>query len=106
MIRVDRQSWPNAVPNGYDYHDPKHEWYNGAKSTGEPYLSEPFFDIGRSNKNLVSVSKPVYDERGALIGVAGADVPLDRMRTIVADVVLRSQPSGATAKPDSRRAGE
>src|SRR5882672_6830714 len=63
MIRVDRQSWPHLVPVGYDYHDPKREWYSGAKSTGEPYISEPFFDTGRSNIHLVSVSKPVYDER-------------------------------------------
>lgn len=96
MIRVDRQSWPQAVPVGYDYHDPKREWYNGAKSTGEPYISEPFFDAGRSKINLVSVSKPVYDERGGLIGVAGADIPLERMRTIVADIRLPS-----AAKPES-----
>src|SRR5437667_221061 len=78
-----------AAPVRYDYHDPEREWYRGAKSTGEPYLSEPFFDVGRSNGPLVSISKPVYDERGGLIGVAGADVPLDRMRTIVANIRLR-----------------
>jgi PAS domain S-box-containing protein len=104
MIRVDRQSWPKAVPVGYDYHDPKREWYNGAKSTGEPYISEPFFDAVRSNMNLVSVSKPVYDERGGLIGVAGADIPLERMRTIVADIRLRT---AAAPQPGMRReAGE
>ena len=106
MIRVDRQSWPNSVPAAYDYHDAKREWYTGAKSTGEAYLSEPFFDVGRSNKNLVSVSKPVYDERGGLIGVAGADIPLERMRTIVAGARFRSDPPAVTAGPDSRRSGE
>src|SRR5262245_28287902 len=71
MIRVDRQSWPNATSTNYDFHDPKREWYSGPKSTGEAYISEPFFDAAGSKINLVSVSKPVYDERGALIGVAG-----------------------------------
>ena len=89
MIRVDRQSWPNAAVLGYDYHDPKREWYSGAKSTGEPYISEPFFDAIRSKMTLVSISKPVYDERGGLIGVAGADIPIERMRTIVANIRLR-----------------
>src|SRR5262249_15147819 len=93
MIRVDRQSWPNPSHVSYDYTDPKWEWYIGAKSTGEPYLSEPYFDVGRSNINLISVSKPVYDERGALTGVAGADIPLEQMRTIVAHIQLRSEPT-------------
>jgi len=104
MIRVDRQSWPNAAPVDYDYHDLKREWYHGAKSTGEPYISEPFFDTGRSNINLVSVSRPVYDERGGLIGVAGADIPEERMRTIVAEIRLRSV---AAPQPGMQReAGE
>src|SRR5439155_7279608 len=89
LIRVDRQSYPHAAPVGYDFHDPKHEWYSGPKSTGEAYLSEPFLDAG-SSKILISISKPVYDERGGLLGVAGADIPVDRMRTIVAKVRLRS----------------
>src|SRR5262249_46811358 len=60
MLRVDRQSWPRASPVGYDYHDPKYEWYSGPRSTGEAYISEPFFfDTAGSKIILVSVSKPV-----------------------------------------------
>src|SRR5437867_2499277 len=89
MIRVDRQSWPGATRVNYDYHDPKREWYSGPKRTGEAYISEPFFDAAGSRIDLVSISKPVYDERGGLIGVAGADIPLERMRTVVANIRLR-----------------
>jgi PAS domain S-box-containing protein len=99
LIRVDRQSWPNAAPINYDYHDPKREWYGGPKSTGEAYLSEPFFDAG-SSKNLISISKPVYDERGGLIGVAGADIPLDRTLVIVADMKLRAAPVGNVSREE------
>ena len=106
MIRVDRQSWPDAAPVGYDYHDPKREWYQGAKNSKEAHVSEPFFDAGRSNIKLVSVSKPVYDDHGGLIGVAGADIPLDRMRVLVAHVQLQSESAskdGGQATPGASR---
>src|SRR5712692_2640584 len=81
LLRGDRQSFPHAAPVSYDYHEPAREWYSGPKSTGEAYLSEPFLDTGRSNMRLVSISRPVYDERGALIGVAGADIPVAHLET-------------------------
>src|SRR6185503_4759001 len=92
LIRVDRQSYPNAAPIAYDYHDPKREWYSGPKNTGEAYISEPFLDPG-SSKILISVSKPVFDQRGGLLGVAGADIPVDSLRPIVANFRLRSSPA-------------
>ncbi|HTM51079.1 MAG TPA: ATP-binding protein, partial [Bryobacteraceae bacterium] len=98
LIRVDRQSWPNAAPVAYDYHESKYEWYSGPKSTGEAYISEPFLDPG-SSKVLISISKPVYDERGGLLGVAGADIPVDRMRTIVVNIRLRPTVADSS-KPD------
>ncbi|MBK9167680.1 MAG: response regulator [Bryobacterales bacterium] len=88
-LRVDRLSAPRAVEANYDFHQPAYEWYNGPKQTGESYISEPFFDARRPDATLVSVSRPVYDERGGLLGVAGTDVPLDRLRTIVAGIRLR-----------------
>jgi PAS domain S-box-containing protein len=95
MIRVDRQSGPRGVPASYDYHDPKREWYSGPKSTGEAYLSEPFFDVGRSNMRLVSISQPVFDERGGLIGVAGADIPLSHLETIITKFQFGAKPEVA-----------
>src|ERR1700680_385049 len=107
MIRVDRQSGKRAVPTSYDYHDPKREWYSGPKSTGEAYLSEPFFDVGRSNMRLVSISQPVYDERGGLIGVAGADIPLSHLETIITKFQFGSKPeSPKEINKDPRRNGE
>jgi PAS domain S-box-containing protein len=99
LIRVDRQSWPHAVSAKSEYHSGK-EWYEGPRQTGEAYISEPFFDAGGSKAMLVSVSKPVYDERGGLLGVAGADIPLDRMQTFVANIRLRSEPSSANGSLD------
>ncbi len=105
LLRVDRQSFPRAAPVSYDYHQPAREWYSGPKSTGEAYLSEPFLDAG-SSKTLISISKPVYDERGGLLGVAGADIPVDRMRTIVANANFRLRSSPADADKQDRRLGE
>jgi PAS domain S-box-containing protein len=107
MIRVDRQSGRHAVPASYDYHDSRREWYSGPKSTGEAYLSEPFFDVGRSNMRLVSISQAVYDERGGLIGVAGADIPLAHLETIITKFQFGSKPAEAKQdNKDSRRTGE
>jgi PAS domain S-box-containing protein len=102
IIRVDRQSLPRAVPASYDYHDSKREWYSGPKSTGEPYLSEPFFDVG-SNVRLVSISQPVYDEHGGLIGVAGADIPLAHLETIIKKFRFRATQAVAKGDKDPRR---
>ena len=33
MPWVDRKSWPNRVTLGYDFHDPKWEWYVGTKTS-------------------------------------------------------------------------
>ncbi|MFN0169023.1 MAG: response regulator [Bryobacteraceae bacterium] len=87
MVRVDRQSWPKPVAAAVDFHDK--EWYTGPKQSGEIQIGEPFFDGGRSNQMLVSVSKPVYDTQGGLLGVAGVDLPLERIRTFVANLRFR-----------------
>ncbi len=91
---VDRKSWPDAVPVGYDYHDPKWDWYGGPKRTGQLHVTEPYHDEGSSDITMISVSVPIFDDYGGVIGVAGADVALDQLRTLVNQLHLRRQGGG------------
>ncbi|MGH9719399.1 MAG: PAS domain S-box protein, partial [Bryobacteraceae bacterium] len=88
MPWVDRKSFPGAVKLSYDFHDPKWEWYNGPKRTGELYVTEPYFDEGGSNITMVSVTYPLHDG-GEFIGVAGTDISLDQIRAIVKRLHIR-----------------
>ncbi len=83
MPWVDRKSWPNTTRVQYDYHDPKQEWYNGPKSTGAFYVTEPYYDEGGSEITMVSLTVPVFDSASNFVGVAGADLALDRIRQMV-----------------------
>jgi signal transduction histidine kinase/CheY-like chemotaxis protein len=92
MPWVDRRSWPAPAHLHYDFHDAKQEWYNGPKRTGRLYVTEPYYDEGGSDITMVSVTLPVLDEQGGLIGVAGADIALDRLGAMVHQLHLRHAP--------------
>ncbi len=83
MPWVDRKSWPNQVTLGYDYHDPKWEWYVGPKTTRTFYITEPYFDDGGSEITMVTLSVPMFDAGSNFLGVATTDLALDRLRAMV-----------------------
>jgi signal transduction histidine kinase len=91
MPWVDRRSWPGPAQIAYDYHDPKQDWYNGAKRSGKLHVTEPYYDDGGSNITMLSVTVPIYDDYGGLIGVAGADLALDRLRATIRDLHLLTE---------------
>ena len=95
MPWVDRKSWPKRTRVNYDYHDPKQEWYNGAKRTRAFYVTEPYFDAGGSDITMVSLTVPVFDAASNFVGVAGADLALDRVRGMLRSARLsRAMESG------------
>ena len=85
MRWVDRHSQPQSVAASRDR---SLEWYSGPVSTGNLHVSEPFFDAG-SHTQLVSVSQPLYDAAGKLLGVAGADLSLDTLKAITSQLRFR-----------------
>ena len=85
---VDRRSMPGPVQPKYDYHQT--EWYQGAKQSGNLFISEPYFDRGGSNITMVSVAKPFVNANGDLLGVAGVDVSLDLIRVFASYLHLRN----------------
>jgi PAS domain S-box-containing protein len=89
MPWVDRKSWPKQVKLDYDYHDPKWEWYQGPKTTGKFYVTEPYFDEGGSEITMVTLSVPMFDAASNFFGVATVDLALDRLRGMVRTARLR-----------------
>ena len=73
MPWVDRKSWPNKTRVGYDYHDPKQEWYSATKSARTFRVTEPYFDEGGSEITMVTYAVPMFDAASDFIGVATAD---------------------------------
>ncbi len=90
---VDRKSWPNAAHLKYDFHDESQDWYRGAKESKGLHVTQPYFDAGGSDIDMVSITKPVYSAKGTFLGVAGVDVALDEMRKIVRKIHIRNYES-------------
>ncbi|HET6406798.1 MAG TPA: cache domain-containing protein, partial [Chthoniobacteraceae bacterium] len=89
MPWVDRKSWPNKTRVGYDYHAPDQEWYAATKSTGTVRVTEPYYDEGGSGITMVTYAVPMFDAASKFIGVATADLALDRIRAMVRAARLR-----------------
>jgi hypothetical protein len=68
--------WDPTSPTFYDY--PKLEWFREPTTRLEPWTAGPFFDGGATNLHIVTISAPVI-VRGAPIGVAAADIRVDRL---------------------------
>ena len=102
MLWVDRNSAPNALRPVGGPRDRAKEWYAGAKSSGKLYVSEPYFDAGGSDTEIVSVTKPFYTQEGEFAGVAGADLSLDLIRTIVSSVQFREDEQAVQGQPGTQ----
>jgi PAS domain S-box-containing protein len=82
---------------GYDYHDPKQEWYSNTRTSRTFCVTEPYFDEGGSEITMVTVAVPMFDGSSNFIGVATADLSLDRIRLMVrAARLTRAAQSGRT----------
>src|SRR5262249_43647920 len=64
MIWVDRNSMPEGLHPKGGYRDRDLPWYAEPKRTGKLYISEPYFDKGGSNTEIVSVTQPFTDADG------------------------------------------
>ncbi|MDZ4802477.1 MAG: response regulator [Bryobacteraceae bacterium] len=85
---VTRESSPVAVEG--QTKDSRAEWYEAAVRDHRLHVSDAYFDR-ESESPVVSVTRPVYDDSEALIGVAGADLSLDYLRAIAGFLKFRSK---------------
>ncbi len=63
----------------YDYLNPNAkgmEWYHQPLQADKQYLTKPYLDTGANNQMLVSITIPVKDSKGQVLGVAGGDISL------------------------------
>src|SRR5665213_228422 len=91
MPWVDRNSFPKALKPRAGPRDRSKEWYAGAERSRQMYISEPYFDAGGSEAEIVSVTLPFYTADGKFGGVAGADLSLDLIRAIVTSLRFRPE---------------
>ena len=59
------------------------EYYKQIKSSGKPYVMEPYLYQLRGTEDImmISIIAPVYDANGDFLGVAGCDVALNDMQS-------------------------
>ena len=83
LLAFHRKYWPAQTPLEYDYRAPGQEWYQGAKSSQALFFSEPYFDEGAGNASMVSLTIPVIGKDKEFLGVAGADLDLEEVQSMV-----------------------
>ena len=99
MPWVDRNSFPEVLKPRAGPRDRSKEWYAGAERTKQMYISEPYFDAGGSEAEIVSVTLPFYTTDGKFGGVAGADLSLDLIRAIVTSLRFRPDKQSNAKEP-------
>lgn len=89
-IAYEAVAYPDPDSSGYLFE--KHEdafdtyekeYYRQIKSTGEPYLMEPYvYELMGKEIMMISVIAPIRDTNGNFMGVAGMDVALDDIQSM------------------------
>jgi len=102
FVPGQKYNWPGYIrKNGklvpldidfaeYDYlnpTDPIMDWYHGALKDKGIHITEPYFDEGATNSWTLSVTTPVYNPGGKLIGVIGGDLALKESEALAARMV-------------------
>jgi PAS domain S-box-containing protein len=104
MPWVDRNSYPKVLEPKAGPRDRSKDWYAGPQKSGQMYISEPYFDAGGSDAEIVSVTIPFYSPAGKFQGVAGADLSLDLIRLIVNSLHFRPEKQDDSKQGDAKPA--
>jgi adenylate cyclase len=84
---------------GFDPH--KRDWYFQPKHTGKPFWSHVYgFFSSATNQVGITISYPVFDDKGVFAGVLGADIDIKAVSTFLATVTVGK--SGLAVITDSR----
>ena len=74
---VLRKEDPAAT--GYDYTEPKQEYWHMPRTTGKALWTEPYFDEGGGNILMATYSVPFFSN-GMFLGITTVDIPLEPLR--------------------------
>jgi signal transduction histidine kinase len=102
FLAFHRRFWPNLTPLEYDYRAPGQEWYQGPKNSRALFFTEPYFDEGAGNANMVSLTVPVIGKNHEFLGVAGADLSLEQIRRMVSGIHIRLHMDATSEKPNDQ----
>jgi methyl-accepting chemotaxis protein len=79
-----RQLEVNFDPRSPDFYDYRtFDWFTTPVQSGSVWLSDPYYDEGGANADIVTISIPAYSD-GDLVGVATADIDLGQIGRLVA----------------------
>lgn len=79
MRHPDRLVRMDIGATGYDYTEPKWEWFAGPARSLRLHWTEPYTDTGAGEVRMVTCSAPFFRD-GKLLGVATVDVELTTLR--------------------------
>jgi signal transduction histidine kinase/CheY-like chemotaxis protein/HAMP domain-containing protein len=72
----------DIATDGYDYTQPRWQWWHGSRSTKAPSWSDPYFDEGAGNILMVTYSVPFF-RQGRFAGVATVDIDISALNKLI-----------------------
>jgi GntR family transcriptional regulator, transcriptional repressor for pyruvate dehydrogenase complex len=69
-----------AAPDFYDYEAA--EWFREPREHRRRWIAGPFVDHSGTDAHIFTLTRPVADEQGGFLGVAGADLTVDSVEAI------------------------
>jgi phosphoserine phosphatase RsbU/P len=79
---------------GEEYNCFSWNWYLIPKRLGKPFWSEPYFDAGGGNINMITYSVPIYkyrEESREFLGIITIDTSLDWINNIIGSIKLNKE---------------
>lgn len=88
MPWIDRKNYPHQTINRtpFDRDTPEAAWFWGAKNSRRLFVTEPYYDIEGSEITMITVSAPIIDRQDHFLGVAGIDISMQAIQSIVRNV--------------------
>lgn len=80
-IRTSAQAFDIAERYDYTEPTPEHDWYVTPRRTGQPTWTEPYFDAGGGETQMVTFAVP-FTSGGGVAGVATSDVRLQDLQAL------------------------
>ena len=86
---VENGTISHVILEGYDDTGEDSSWYTVPKATHKTYVTDPYwYNIGNEQSLIFTCVSPILDADGSFIAMAGFDIPVNTLASIVQDVKL------------------